>query len=143
MSSLESFLGIKSDKEEHCRKCRLCRIEKPVSQFPKRSGSWPDTRCTDCKNKYFKELKFLKSSTVVREMPENCECCGRKPDNNTNLSFDHHYDSNGTAYFRGWLCKQCNSGIGYLGDNLEGIKKAEKYLLRNFPIKEKEIDDDN
>lgn len=133
MTTLSKFLGIEIETDEKQRTCRLCHEEKPVSHFPMRSGSWPDTRCSDCKNKYFNELKFLKSRTVPREMPSVCECCGRKPSNNTNLSFDHHYDSDGNPYFRGWLCKQCNSGIGYLGDNLEGIKRAEKYLLKNMP----------
>lgn len=30
--------------------------------------------------------------------------------------------------FRGWLCDRCNVGIGCLGDNLEGVQKAAKYL---------------
>lgn len=133
MSTLEKFLGIEVVANEKLKKCRLCGHEKPVSHFPIRSGRWPDTRCFDCKNKYFTELKSLKSKVLVREMPTACECCGRKSEKNGNLSFDHHYDSKGNAYFRGWLCKQCNSGIGYLGDNLEGIKNAERYLLKNLP----------
>jgi hypothetical protein len=137
MSTLERFLDIKVSSNEHQKTCRLCGVEKPVSQFPMRSGRWPDTRCSDCKNKYFTELKILKMNTTVRKMTSACECCGRKPTDNTSLSFDHHYDSNGDAYFRGWLCKQCNSGIGYLGDNLEGIRNAERYLLRNLPNSEK------
>jgi hypothetical protein len=137
MSTLEKFLGIETNKREDQRKCRLCGQEKSVSHFPMRSGSWPDTRCADCKNKYFIELKNLKLNVTVRKMPDACECCGRKPESNVNLSFDHHYDSEGKAYFRGWLCKQCNSGIGYLGDTLEGIRNAEKYLLKNFPSEKK------
>jgi hypothetical protein len=132
MSTLSKFLGIEIETNVGQRKCRLCHEEKPVSHFPMRSGSWPDTRCTACKNKYFNELKFLKSQVEVRDMPDTCECCGRKQTLN-NLSFDHHYDSSGKPYFRGWLCKQCNSGIGYLGDNLEGIKRAEEYILKNLP----------
>lgn len=137
MSTLERFLGIETNKKEPQRTCSLCGVEKAVSLFPIRLGTWPDTRCTDCKNKYFTELKALKLDVTVREMPDACECCGRKKQSNVNLSFDHHYDSKGEAYFRGWLCKQCNSGIGYLGDNIEGVRNALRYLLENLPSDEK------
>ena len=54
-----------------------------------------------------------------------CDCCGRimKEPN-----FDHCHETN---TFRGWLCKNCNTAIGALGDNLEGLMKAVKYLSIN------------
>lgn len=139
MSTLEIFLGLEPTNTE-LKICRLCGIEKNITDFPIKWGdTWRDTRCCDCKNRYLTELKEVKARVLVREMPENCECCGRERDdwNNKKLSFDHHYDSEGKAYFRGWICRQCNSGIGYLGDNLEGVKKAVRYLLRNLPKNER------
>ena len=41
------------------------------------------------------------------------------------MQFDHDHT---TDTFRGWLCKQCNVGIGQLGDDLEGVMRAVKYL---------------
>ena len=38
---------------------------------------------------------------------------------------DHDHETN---LFRGWLCDDCNLGIGKLGDNLEGIMRAVKYF---------------
>jgi len=38
---------------------------------------------------------------------------------------DHDHD---TGEFRGWLCSNCNTGLGAMGDNKEGLKKAMRYL---------------
>ena len=29
---------------------------------------------------------------------------------------------------RGYLCNECNTGLGKLGDDLEGVEKAREYL---------------
>jgi hypothetical protein len=53
-----------------------------------------------------------------------CDCCGRTTQK---LEFDHCHD---TKTFRGWLCRQCNTGIGLLGDNAAGLEQALKYLQK-------------
>ena len=53
-----------------------------------------------------------------------CQICGKK----TKLCVDHCHDSN---EIRGLLCKPCNTGLALLGDSIEGIKKALKYLKPN------------
>lgn len=57
--------------------------------------------------------------------PENCELCGTAAD----LHFDHCHDSEA---FRGWLCMRCNTGLGMLGDNIEGLERALAYLRREL-----------
>jgi hypothetical protein len=42
------------------------------------------------------------------------------------LDHDHN-----TLKYRGWICIKCNTAIGMLGDNIEGIRMAEQYLLRS------------
>jgi hypothetical protein len=54
-----------------------------------------------------------------------CECCGASQ--KKALSLDHCHE---TGAFRGWLCSKCNLGIGKLGDSLESLLKAVKYLQR-------------
>lgn len=50
-----------------------------------------------------------------------CECCRRvRP-----LTIDHCHVS---GFFRGWLCRLCNQGIGALGDDLRGVLHAVAYL---------------
>ena len=41
------------------------------------------------------------------------------------LSVDHCHE---TGDVRGLLCFKCNTGIGKLGDNIEGLERALKYL---------------
>lgn len=61
-----------------------------------------------------------------RKPPAVCECCGKAPARRR-LALDHCHD---TRRFRGWLCGNCNVGIGMLGDTLEGVLHAVKYLRR-------------
>lgn len=59
----------------------------------------------------------------TRPPPTHCECCGRAP--KRNLHLDHCHATNA---FRGWLCTQCNVGLGMLGDDLRGLRRALRYL---------------
>jgi len=61
----------------------------------------------------------------VQPEPKFCECCGRLPNAGKRLCIDHSHDTN---KFRGWLCNNCNGGIGMLGDTLEGVQNAINYL---------------
>jgi hypothetical protein len=48
------------------------------------------------------------------------------------MNIDHDH-KNGKV--RGILCSGCNTGLGHLGDNIEGLKKA-LYYLENTPFNE-------
>ena len=65
----------------------------------------------------------------TRERPSVCECCGQPPKGGRGkyVVLDHCH-AHGT--FRGWLCWHCNTGIGKLGDNVEGLMRAVEYLRR-------------
>lgn len=63
-----------------------------------------------------------------RPRPDNCELCERSANFETRgLALDHDH---GTGTFRGWLCGQCNTALGLLGDSIEGVEKAAAYLKR-------------
>lgn len=57
--------------------------------------------------------------------PDRCQCCSSA---SGELLRDHDHIS---GYFRGWLCASCNSGIGKLGDGIDGLKRALEYLEKN------------
>lgn len=61
----------------------------------------------------------------TRVEPAHCECCGRRAVDTLCLDHDHV-----TGVFRGWLCRQCNAGIGQLGDTPESVERALAYLKR-------------
>jgi len=70
---------------------------------------------------------------ATRPKPELCECCGTLPA--THLDHDHE-----TGKFRGWICGNCNRGIGQLGDNVQGIMRAMSYLTRLYdPVTLREV----
>ena len=55
-----------------------------------------------------------------------CACCGlHVSEQNQRLSVDHCHETN---VVRGLLCSNCNTGIGKLGDNVEGLTRAINYL---------------
>jgi hypothetical protein len=69
---------------------------------------------------------------------DRCDCCqevqkpsqGPKRRREEVLHLDHDH-FNGA--FRGWLCPNCNRGIGFLRDTVDGVQKGVDYLTRkNF-----------
>ena len=63
---------------------------------------------------------------IAREHNLKCDLCGKRP-KNRNLCLDHCHK---TGKFRGFLCNNCNRGLGLLGDNIRGLSKACQYLKR-------------
>ena len=58
---------------------------------------------------------------MVQKQEGVCACCKvRAP-----VDIDHSHSTN---ELRGLLCRACNIGIGLLGDNLDGLMRAVKYL---------------
>ena len=65
----------------------------------------------------------------THECPESCE----NPGCVTPLPYAmalHNDHDHVTGKFRGWLCVDCNTGIGKLGDTIEGLEAAIKYLKK-------------
>jgi hypothetical protein len=62
----------------------------------------------------------------ARPSSEVCECCGLPPGARA-LNLDHCHE---TGAFRGWLCGRCNTALGQLGDNEQGLLRALAYLRR-------------
>jgi hypothetical protein len=65
-------------------------------------------------------------SEPTRPRPAVCECCGGPP-GKKGMYVDHCHVS---GQFRGWLCTNCNSGIGLLGDDIQGATNALNYMKR-------------
>jgi len=138
---------------KNCSKCKNVKLD---SEFRFRSGttvlnSW----CKACENaankkRYVKKPRkptkprckvkakerMLKHrygitlddyNNLYKKQGEKCGCCGKSKDLGglKGLYVDHCHDS---GNIRGLLCSSCNTAIGLLGDNLEGVKLAVKYL---------------
>lgn len=127
--------------------CAQCGLEKPIEDFGKNSKGSP-TWCSPCRTeksrRYMRDwraknpdhaAKKAKSyklrqynltpdefAYMVLEQGGVCAICQKVPEI---LYVDHDHN---TGVIRGLLCQKCNSGIGFLGDTLEGLEKAVKYL---------------
>jgi hypothetical protein len=56
-----------------------------------------------------------------------CAICGYESRDGKRLRVDHCHE---TGQIRGLLCSTCNTGLGGLGDSIEGVKRALDYLIR-------------
>ena len=114
-------------KENDMRECIFCHKIMPLISFRlMRKNSkgvyYLDGRCQACFKRQDKESKIARKKATPK--PERCECCRGK----TELHPDHIH---GSYTFRGWLCRKCNTAMGKLGDNLEGILQAAIYLEKD------------
>ena len=78
--------------------------------------------CRPCKRTQAVTIYHLRKSHPQPPPGSMCDCCGRID----KLQLDHAHG--GTRAWRGFLCRQCNIGIGHLGDSSEGVAKALAYL---------------
>lgn len=105
--------------------CRTCFSLKHEKEFPVHSEIDKYARrqlrnsCRDCLNLNRKLL--FKLNLEQGKPPKDCQLCGKEK----KLQLDHCHKTN---QFRGWLCNECNSGIGKLGDDIESLEHAIKYL---------------
>ena len=112
--------------------CLDCKETKNQIHFHANSGNDVFNRkvllrtCKVCKNR--QRTTVLK---LVKENPkntDNCDCCGKY---SKNLECDHNHK---TSKFRGWLCNNCNSGMGRFGDDIENLEQAIEYLKKTNEI---------
>lgn len=129
--------------------CKTCKQDKLISEFhiAKHRPSGYNSSCKDCdkermKNWRCNNVKAIRESRARKEFnlsksqydllmsTSNCQICNKefKP-----LSIDYRNDRNidhchETGVVRGVLCNSCNTGLGKLGDNIEGLEKALNYL---------------
>ena len=133
--------------------CTVCKQELPYTEYHKssRSSDGYGYRCKTCdkkaREKYREEnrerfaevsrrksLKFKYGITLEEyeelkvKQDNKCAICGCSDSDQRvlhNFAVDHDHD---TGEVRGLLCNQCNRGLGMLGDSLETLQKAVKYL---------------
>lgn len=97
---------------------RICRLYKGVKE-----GEYFRSECKQCEKEAAKQLIDARKNAPPKT--SYCQCC--KLDAQY-LVLDHDHE---TGNFRGWLCRNCNQGIGKLGDNIQGLQKAMAYLQSN------------
>lgn len=108
----------KAYREKHKEEKRLyqqIRHSKPEEKRRWREAGW--------KHQGIGGITFTDYEFLVEKQENRCACC--KQTSERVLVPDHDHE---TGCIRGLLCRQCNLGIGCLGDTLEGVTLAYEYL---------------
>ena len=109
--------------------CSKCKKELPEERFSIRGNEgFRRTDCKDCVNKRTRQAERLKAKYGKAPKDYICPICHRGQDEFSRaFSLDHDH---GTGEFRGWLCHNCNTGLGLFRDSIEGLQRAMVYLKR-------------
>jgi hypothetical protein len=82
-------------------------------------------------HKYRYGLGRSKYNLLFRLQTGVCAICGGVNKDGRRLAVDHCHK---TGVVRGFLCAQCNHGLGSFKDNVQILKKAVEYLQSKPPI---------
>ena len=141
ITNLEPLSQLNLNQGYPGQKCTKCGKGYPEIEFGGRRDTYgtyyPWSRCKGCHaaiNRSRRSAARKLWGPGTNKIRDNkppvgtlCYCCGKPMTHKGKfaMQFDHDHT---TDTFRGWLCKQCNVGIGQLGDDLEGVMRAVKYL---------------
>lgn len=131
--------------------CYVCQRKLSLDDFPpnKKNKDGKNRKCRDCYNEYMREwysknqdkhkarvqvrrdagiaraskygLVPSEVEAIINKYDGLCWCCQER----IATAIDHCHS---TGKVRGALCLLCNTGIGKLGDSIEGLQKAIDYL---------------
>lgn len=94
-------------------------------------------KASDLKRKF--GISLHEYDLMLTEQKGKCACCGIHQNKLTmRFAVDHDHD---TGLIRGLLCGNCNTAIGKLGDNIEGLMKALNYLEKHELTKERKTNE--
>ena len=113
--------------------CKKCGVAQPPENFQHMESGEIKRKCRSCQKKHSQVISRLRKE--VLEPPEDYECpiclqtlqeIGKHGQAKLQKwVLDHCHD---TDTFRGWICFNCNSGLGSLNDDIETTKRAVRYL---------------
>lgn len=118
--------------------CSKCKVDLDDSEFsPSSGGKYLRPECKKCAKKLSKRREELKKEYGYPDLEYTCPICLKNKEelegtggNASVWVVDHDHK---TDYFRGFLCHNCNRGIGVFKDDIEILNRAIKYLNKNTP----------
>lgn len=112
--------------------CPMCKrvLKRYVDFCQKKGRAGGSTYCRKCDTLYVRAKTYHITVDELREWLKTdcCDLCGKEFSSNTEKQIDHDHK---TDVIRGVLCKSCNTGLGKLGDTVESLRKAIRYLERS------------
>lgn len=139
---LTEFYRSKATKDGHLHQCKPCmKVRRNPDNYREYQKNWQRNKLKDsevrhdsnrhrvCRNK---GITIEQYDEMLAKQNNRCGICKKHitelPKHRPHLFIDHNHE---TMTVRGLLCGPCNTGIGMLGDNKEGLKLALKYLEEN------------
>lgn len=127
----------RSESDRYRSSCKVCMNDRTMFRYHNIEGVKEIHRKASRKNslkQYGLSLDDVKA--LLGSQDNSCAICGKElsiSDEMKNISkiacVDHCHE---TGVVRGILCRSCNSGIGYLKDDLEIIRSALRYLEKSY-----------
>jgi len=119
------YLANKEKVLEQKKAHYLANKDKRLEQI-KDWGAANKDKVTDIKHKSRYGITLTECTS---QFGTSCNICGYTPvEGERGLCTDHCHGSN---VIRGRLCSNCNRGLGMLGDTLEDLESAVRYLQRS------------
>lgn len=117
LTDFHACVTSKDGRVSWCKKCRICNtVKRTAISLRERNYSRKYGVSVDWVDFELKRRKGL------------CDICGECCGDREVLSLDHNHE---TGKLRGFLCNNCNRGLGLLGDSLKQLRNAVKYLEKH------------
>ena len=125
----------KSELDIEYKECKQCNASLPnttdyfyVCNTAKNGTIYLEVQCKTCSKHNFKVTKLLKTKNFKKDKP-TCDICGVKESKVKGvLHLDHCHK---TDKFRGWLCNNCNHGLGCFKEDETIFIKAMQYMRKS------------
>ena len=121
-------------EEVMTKKCIKCGEYKALALFPTRSRATKHlldverrNDCMDCRKSEARILSKIKKGLAKPPADYKCPICNRSREelNKNGFVCDHDHIK---KTFRGWICDDCNGGLGKFHDDPERLIAAAEYL---------------
>ena len=130
---LELFKKLSSQPCEGGLECNDCGIVQPVDNFQHLPSGEIKRKCKSCRKKQKDLVDYLRTLHTYPDQNYLCPICqrslkeiGRKGQKMLQSWTLDHCHKNET--FRGWICGNCNTGLGAFKDDVDRITRAKNYL---------------
>ena len=117
---------------EETKTCRRCGETKLLTEFEinRKFASGTIARrayCIECGKKQ-KPIKHSVRKQYIRPDKLECPLCKVVVSGNRNIVLDHNHD---TGHVRGWICDNCNTGMGRAMDSIDIMERWIEWIRDN------------